>query len=180
MTTEPLHHAIQLPPRFQLQTVLKDSPGTLVYRVFDASDDRDEAIKMLRHELSEPQQLLRFKAEFSTLAALDHPNIVKVFDYGLVDDPSRTSRWSTPREAISEYFDGQELVRALRRDLADRVGAAPHPSPRHHPSRPEAVEHPGRRAGQREDHGFRRGDREPAGARPADPRDAAVHGRPRC
>ena len=38
MTTEPLHLAVPLPPRFQLRTVLKESPGTLGYRVFDASD----------------------------------------------------------------------------------------------------------------------------------------------
>ena len=108
MTTEPLHHAIQLPPRFQLQTVLKDSPGTLVYRVFDASDDRDEAVKVLRHELSEPQQRLRFEAEFATLAELDHPNIVKVFDYGLVEDryPYFTMEYVHGRR-ISEFFDGK-------------------------------------------------------------------------
>jgi Nif-specific regulatory protein len=107
MTTEPLHHAIQLPPRFQLQTDLKDSPGTLVYRVFDASDDRDEAVKVLRHELSEPQQRLRFEAEFATLAELDHPNIVKVFDYGLVEDryPYFTMEYVHGRR-ISEFFDG--------------------------------------------------------------------------
>ncbi|HEY2093647.1 MAG TPA: sigma 54-interacting transcriptional regulator [Thermoanaerobaculia bacterium] len=108
MTTEPLPLAVPLPPRFQLRTVLKESPGTLVYRVFDASDNRDEAIKVLRHELSEPQQRLRFEAEFATLAELDHPNIVKVYDYGLVDDryPYFTMEYVHGRR-ISEFFDGK-------------------------------------------------------------------------
>ena len=108
MTTEPLHLAVPLPPRFQLRTVLKESPGTLVYRVFDASDNRDEAVKVLRHELSEPQQRLRFEAEFATLAELDHPNIVRVFDYGLVDDryPYFTMEY-VPGRRISEFFDGK-------------------------------------------------------------------------
>ncbi|HEY2322349.1 MAG TPA: tetratricopeptide repeat protein, partial [Thermoanaerobaculia bacterium] len=108
MTTEPLRLAVPLPPRFQLRTVLKESPGTLVYRVFDASDDRDEAVKVLRHELSEPQQRLRFEAEFATLAELNHPNIVKVFDYGLVEDryPYFTMEYIHGRR-ISEFFDGK-------------------------------------------------------------------------
>jgi Nif-specific regulatory protein len=108
MTTETLSLAVPLPPRFQLRTVLKESPGTLVYRVFDASDNRDEAIKVLRHELSEPQQRLRFEAEFATLAELDHPNIVKVYDYGLVEDryPYFTMEYVHGRR-ISEFFDGK-------------------------------------------------------------------------
>jgi len=111
MTTEPLSLAVPLPPRFQLRTVLKESPATLVYRVFDASDDRDEAIKVLRHELSEPQQRLRFEAEFATLAELEHPNIVKVFDYGLVDDryPYFTMEYVQGRR-ISEFFDGNNWL----------------------------------------------------------------------
>ena len=57
-----------LPPRYQLRTVLKETPATAVYRVFDASDRRDKAIKVLRQEVSDAQQLLRFKSEFTTLA----------------------------------------------------------------------------------------------------------------
>src|SRR5882724_9580449 len=66
---------LQLPPRYQVRSVLKDTPATAVYRVYDASLKRDAAIKILRHELSEPQQMLRFRAEFSTLVTLDHPSI---------------------------------------------------------------------------------------------------------
>src|SRR5205814_3076705 len=52
----------------------------------DASFKRDVAMKILRHELSEPQQMLRFRAEFSTLVTLDHPSIIKVHDFGLLQD----------------------------------------------------------------------------------------------
>src|SRR5262249_13943053 len=77
---------LQLPPRYQVRSILKETPATTVYRVYDASFKRDVAIKTLRHELSEPQQLLRFKAEFSTLVSLDHPSIIKVYDFGLLQD----------------------------------------------------------------------------------------------
>lgn len=98
---------LQLPPRYQVRAILKETPATCVYRVFDASDNRDEAIKILRHELSEPQQLLRFRTEFSTLASLDHASIIKVYDYGLLHDrfPYFTMQYFAGKR-ISEYFDG--------------------------------------------------------------------------
>lgn len=110
MTTsvEPtLAPALQLPARYQLRGILKETAATCVYRVFDVADQRDEAIKILRHELSEPQQLLRFKTEFSTLASLQHESIVRVYDYGLLHDrfPYFTMEYFAGKR-ISEYFDG--------------------------------------------------------------------------
>jgi Nif-specific regulatory protein len=108
MSTELATHELQLPPRYQLRAVMKETPATCVYRVFDASDQRDEAMKILRHELSEPQEILRFKSEFSTLASLDHPNIIRVFDYGLLHNrfPYFTMEYFAGRK-ISDYFDGK-------------------------------------------------------------------------
>ncbi|HEY4640876.1 MAG TPA: serine/threonine-protein kinase, partial [Thermoanaerobaculia bacterium] len=107
-TTDAVAPELQLPPRYQIRTVLKDTPGTCVYRVFDISDKRDEAIKILRHELSDPQQTIRFKAEFATLASLDHPSIIKVYDFGLLQNcfPYFTMEFFAGKK-ISEYFDGQ-------------------------------------------------------------------------
>jgi Nif-specific regulatory protein len=107
-TAEPqLVPALQLPARYQLRAILKETAATSVYRVFDVADQRDEAIKILRHELSEPQQLLRFKTEFSTLASLEHESIVRVYDYGLLHDrfPYFTMEYFAGKR-ISEYFDG--------------------------------------------------------------------------
>jgi Nif-specific regulatory protein len=99
--------AVQLPARYQIRAILKETSATSVYRVFDVADQGDEAIKILRHELSEPQQLLRFKTEFSTLASLEHESIVKVREYGLLHEgfPYFTMEYF-PGKKISEYFDG--------------------------------------------------------------------------
>ncbi|HYM59338.1 MAG TPA: sigma 54-interacting transcriptional regulator [Thermoanaerobaculia bacterium] len=107
-TAEIVTSELQLPPRYQIRAVLKETAATAVYRVFDVCDKRDEAIKILRHELSEPQQALRFKTEFSTLASLDHPSIVKVYDYGLLHErfPYFTMEYFAGRR-ISEFFTGQ-------------------------------------------------------------------------
>src|SRR5437763_6794217 len=105
---ETLLPELQLPPRYQVRSVLKETPATAVYRVYDASFKRDVAIKILRHELSEPQQTLRFKAEFTTLVSLDHPSIIKVYDFGLLQNcfPYFTMEFFAGKR-ISEYFDGQ-------------------------------------------------------------------------
>jgi len=107
-TTDTVAPELQLPPRYQIRAVLKDTPSTCVYRVFDVSDKRDEAIKILRHQLSDPQQTIRFKAEFSTLASLDHPSIIKVYDFGLLPSsfPYFTMEFFAGKK-ISEYFVGQ-------------------------------------------------------------------------
>jgi Nif-specific regulatory protein len=107
-TTDAVAPELQLPPRYHVHAVLKDTPSTCVYRVHDAADKRDEAIKILRHELSDPQQLLRFKAEFATLASLDHPSIIKVYDFGLLQNgfPYFTMEFFAGKR-ISEFFDGK-------------------------------------------------------------------------
>ncbi len=144
---DPIAPELHLPARYQMRAVLKETPAIAVYRVFDCSDKRDEAIKILRHEVHELQQLLQFKSEFSTLVSLEHPSIVRVFDFGLLRDrfPYFTMEYFAGKR-ISEFFDGK------------------------------AVEHPRQRRRAREDHGLRGGDSKPSGPRPPDPRDAPIHG----
>jgi Nif-specific regulatory protein len=116
---------VQLPARYQLRAVLKETPATAVYRVFDCSDKRDEAIKILRHELHEPQQLLQFKSEFATLASLEHASIIKVYDFGLLHDrlPFFTMEYFAGKR-ISEFFDGKNW-RALY-DVVLQIASALH------------------------------------------------------
>ena len=124
-TVETLLPELQLPPRYQIRSVLKETKATAVYRVYDASAKREIAIKILRHELSEPQQLLRFKAEFSTLASLDHPSIIRVFDFGLLQErfPYFTMEFFSGKR-ISEFFDGHSW--AALYDVILQIAAALH------------------------------------------------------
>jgi Nif-specific regulatory protein len=99
---------IPLPPRYQVRSVLKKTPETSVYRVFDVPDRRDEAIKILCHEVADPQKLLQFKTEFATLASLEHASVIQVFDFGVLHDryPYFTMEFF-PGRRITEFFDGQ-------------------------------------------------------------------------
>src|SRR3954466_3419627 len=54
-----------------------------IYRAQDAQLGRDVAVKLLRAEYgSDPAFLARFRQEAQAAAALSHPNIVNVYDYG--------------------------------------------------------------------------------------------------
>ncbi len=50
-----------------------------VYRAHDRLLDRDVAVKVFR---ADPADLRRFRSEVSTLARLNHPNLVRLFDAG--------------------------------------------------------------------------------------------------
>jgi eukaryotic-like serine/threonine-protein kinase len=54
-----------------------------VYRATDEQTGQDVALKLLRVGRPDPEQVVRFQMEASTLARLEHPNIVAAKDIGL-------------------------------------------------------------------------------------------------
>lgn len=54
-----------------------------VYRVKDPRSGRTLALKQLKSD--KPHAMLRFRREYQTLAGLEHPAIVRAYDYGLAD-----------------------------------------------------------------------------------------------
>jgi TolB-like protein/Flp pilus assembly protein TadD len=80
-----------------------------VYRARDSKLDRDVAIKVLpAHLTSDPDALARFEREAKAVAALSHPNILSIFDFGVHDGVSY---------AVTELLEGQSL--------RDRLEAGP-------------------------------------------------------
>jgi eukaryotic-like serine/threonine-protein kinase len=72
----------------------------VVYRAFDRQGKRDVAVKTLSADvMSTDTARERFVREYETLNALDHPNIIKVYDMGCL---------STPYFAM-EYVEGEDL-----------------------------------------------------------------------
>ncbi len=79
-----------------------------VYRGRDLQLDRDVAIKVLLEELADnPNRLRRFEREAKALAALSHPNILGIHDFGT--DSGRSY-------AVMELLEGRSLREQLDRD----------------------------------------------------------------
>jgi eukaryotic-like serine/threonine-protein kinase len=83
-----------------------------VWRARDVVLDRRVAVKVLKEEYAaDPRFLDRFRAEAKHTAALSHPGIANVFDYGEVGDMAYL---------VMEYVDGEPLSALL-----NRVGRLP-------------------------------------------------------
>src|SRR2546421_91306 len=94
--------------RYKLQDPIGRGGMATIYRGQDLRMDRVVAIKVLREVYStDPKFVTRFQREARAASALQHPNIVQVFDYGQTD---------------GNYFIVMELVEGtdLRRYLRSR------------------------------------------------------------
>jgi serine/threonine protein kinase/Tol biopolymer transport system component len=78
-----------------------------VYRAHDSRLDREVAIKVLPESLTaDPDRLRRFEQEARAAAALNHPNILAVYQMATHEDASYM---------VSELLDGETLRERLRR-----------------------------------------------------------------
>jgi eukaryotic-like serine/threonine-protein kinase len=77
-----------------------------VYRARDPRLGRDVAVKLLPTAFShDAQRLIRFEQEARAAAALNHPNILAVYDIGQVGDSPYI---------VSELLDGETLRGRLK------------------------------------------------------------------
>ena len=82
-----------------------------VYRARDSRLDRDVAIKILPERLAhDPQALTRFEREAKAVAALSHPNILAIHDFG--SEAGITY-------AVTELLEGETLRSRLSRGALD-------------------------------------------------------------
>jgi eukaryotic-like serine/threonine-protein kinase len=103
--------------RYRLVELLGQGGMATIFRAHDAQLGRDVAVKVLRSEYGrDPAFVARFRQEAQSAAALNHPNVVNVFDYGMESgDPF----------IVMELIDGGDLASVIReRGSLDPVAAA--------------------------------------------------------
>ncbi|MCJ7530008.1 MAG: serine/threonine protein kinase [Anaerolineales bacterium] len=72
--------------RYEIKSEIGRGGMATVYRAFDPIFERDVAIKILPKEfLHDPQFRVRFDREAKTIASLEHPSIVPLYDFGEED-----------------------------------------------------------------------------------------------
>jgi hypothetical protein len=69
--------------RYLVEAELASGGMGMVYRVFDRSAGERRALKRLHIDGSQPFLVESLEREYRALAGLDHPRIIRVFDYGV-------------------------------------------------------------------------------------------------
>ena len=92
--------------RYKIQKQLGKGGMATVYKALDPLFEREVALKTLPNQfLDDPQFLGRFKREAKTIANLEHPAIVPVYDYGETDGQPYL---------VMRYMPGGSVVHLLR------------------------------------------------------------------
>jgi serine/threonine protein kinase len=100
--------------RYRLVRRLASGGMGQVWRANDEILSRPVAIKLLRSEYAEdPEFVDRFRAEARRTAALSHPGIASVFDYGETGDPDDEG---TTAYLVMELVEGEPLSALLARE----------------------------------------------------------------
>jgi serine/threonine-protein kinase len=94
--------------RYRLEEPIGRGGMATIFKAIDEHMmDRPVAVKVLREVYSsDPKFVTRFQREARAASALQHPNIVQVFDYGQSADSYYI---------VMEYIDGMDLRRYLKR-----------------------------------------------------------------
>jgi len=85
-----------------------------VYRVLDLTEKKELALKLAASDLNQ-EEALTFQKEFHALRALSHPNIVRVFDFGVTKDGRAYF--------TMELLEGERFDRTLGKDVEFAVRA---------------------------------------------------------
>jgi serine/threonine-protein kinase len=95
-----------IPGQYRLDGLLGDGGMGVVYRGVSLINQQVVAVKVLRAEYSAETDLVaRFEAEARAAAMIQHRNIVKVFEFGALEDGSRFF--------VMEYLDGKSLGQVM-------------------------------------------------------------------
>ncbi len=91
--------------QYEIRSMLGMSGVSKVYQAYQPSQSRDVAIKILPKEFLDDQTFMeRFEREVNIVAHLNHPHIVPIYDFGVVDDNPYL---------VTAYYKGHALDRHI-------------------------------------------------------------------
>ena len=129
-----------------------------VYRARDTRLGREVAVKVLPERFADsPEALARFEREARAVAALSHPNILSLFDFGQADGTAYAVTELLKGETLRERLAHERLSDRKAVDIGDvdRRGAVRRARRRHRAPRPQARKRLPDLGRARQDPGFR-------------------------
>ncbi|MFN8377121.1 MAG: protein kinase [Anaerolineae bacterium] len=98
--------------RYRLDAQQGSGGMAVIYRATDMRLGRRVAVKVLRPSLTTNSELIaRFRNEARSIANLQHPNIVSVYDVGEQTDAQRNT---TTHYMVMEFVEGTDLKRIIK------------------------------------------------------------------
>jgi serine/threonine-protein kinase len=94
--------------QYQIEEKLGEGAMGTVYRATHHMLRRPTAVKLLRPELAGEETIARFENEVRKTALLEHPNTIRIYDYGRTPDGIFYY--------AMELLDGEDLERVLKND----------------------------------------------------------------
>lgn len=111
--------------RYQIEKELARGGAGIVYLARDPRMNRLVAVKILRqHVIEEPSVLDRFHREKNTIASLEHPAIVPVYDFGEIDDNLYLVMRYMPGKSLADRLQNETLSEEEIIKIVQRVGSA--------------------------------------------------------
>lgn len=114
--------------RYEIQGHLGAGGMGIVYRAFDQKLKRDVAIKTLSYDTNESRRSSarnewqrRFEHEAQSLAKLDHPNIIAVYDYGEHEGLAYLVMQCFAGQVLDTWWDAQKVTVKQGLGIARRI-----------------------------------------------------------
>src|SRR5262245_57935643 len=103
----------QMVGHYQIERQLGAGGMGVVYLARDTRLGRADALKLLRPDLTPvPERMRRLRREARAASAVNHPNILTIYEVGQADSPAGEAHF-----IAAEFVDGQTL-----RELCQRAG----------------------------------------------------------
>ncbi len=109
---------------YRLGRLLGRGGMAVVYEATQESVGREVALKLVSPDLADPHFLERFRREGRLQAALDHPNIVTVYEAGTSDHGPYLAMQLVRGTTLAALIDDGVLTSARTLDLLEQVAAA--------------------------------------------------------
>jgi serine/threonine-protein kinase len=111
--------------RYEIKSVLGRGGMATVYLAHDPSFGRDVAVKVLPGQfMHDPTFRARFEREARTIAALEHPAIVPVYDFGYEGDQPFLVMRQMPGGSLLDRMEGGPLPANEVSEILDRIGSS--------------------------------------------------------
>lgn len=111
--------------RYEIKGELGRGGMATVYRAWDPSFEREVAIKVLPRELlHDPQFRDRFRREIKTIASLEHPAIVPVYDVGEEGDVPYFVMRFMPGGSLSQWIEKGKFSLEDAARIIERLSSA--------------------------------------------------------